>query len=176
MSLLEMLGLKGPVAGPAAADPALAAIADRLAGLSRDRALLVAAYAVVLVRAARADLRVTPEESSRMVAVVTELGGLSSEDAQLVVELATHEALARGASREYLATRELRRLATVEERRRLLHCMFAVCAADDSITLEEEREVRQVASELGFELKEFTEARSAFRDQREVLRGLPTTR
>jgi uncharacterized tellurite resistance protein B-like protein len=87
--------------------------------------------------------------------------------------MATNDALVRGASQEYLATRELKRLATEEERRRLLHCLFAVCAADDSISLEEEQEVRQVASELGFELKDFTEARSAFRDQREVLRGLP---
>lgn len=31
-----------------------------------------------------------------------------------------------------------------------------------------------VAVDGGFELKEYTEARSAFRDQREVLRGLPT--
>lgn len=176
MSLLELLGLKDRGPGPVTADPSLGAVADRLTGLPRDRALRVAAFAAVLVRAARADLRVSPEENARMVAIVTELGGLSEEDARLVVEMAANDALARGASREYLATRELRRLATAEERRRLLHCLFAVCAADDSITLEEEREVRQVASELGFELEDFTKARSAFREQREVLRGLPTRR
>ncbi len=108
-----------------------------------------------------------------MVAIVRDLGGLSEDDARLVVEMATHDALTRAASREYLATRELKRLASAEDRRRLLHCLFAVCAADDSISLEEEQEVRQVASELGFELKDYTKARSAFRAQREVLRGLP---
>jgi hypothetical protein len=51
-----------------------------------------------------------------------------------------------------------------------------VCAADDSISLVEEEEVRQVASELGFSHREYTEARAAFRDKREVLRGLPRDR
>ena len=111
-----------------------------------------------------------------MVEIVRNFGGLSAEDAGLVVEMATHESLMRGASQDYLATREFRRMASDDDRRRLLHCLFAVCAADGSISVEEEQEVYQAASELGFELREYTEARSAFRDQREVFRGMSRTR
>mgnify|MGYP001039932159 CR=1 FL=1 len=174
MSLLKLLGLKARDTEAPGADRSLDVVASRLANLPRERDLMVAAFATVLVRTARADLRVSPEETDRIVTIVQEVGGLSGDEARLVVEMATQEALTRGASREYLATRELKRLASAEDRRRLLHCLFAVCAADDSISLEEEQEVRQVASELGFELKDYTEARSAFRAQREVLRGLPT--
>ncbi|HSN53872.1 MAG TPA: TerB family tellurite resistance protein, partial [Candidatus Sulfomarinibacteraceae bacterium] len=61
------------------------------------------------------------------------------------------------------------------DRERLLHCLFAVTAADDSISLVEEEEIRQVANELGVEHAQFTEIRAAFRDKREVLRGLRGT-
>ncbi len=57
----------------------------------------------------------------------------------------------------------------------MLRCLFAVTAADDSISLAEEEELRQVASELGLELADYTSIRSEFRDQREVLRGLGGT-
>jgi uncharacterized tellurite resistance protein B-like protein len=173
VSFLKLLGLERSDHGRAAGDPALEAIAQRLGALPRERALMVAAFAAVLARVARADLQVSPEETARMNAIVLDFGGLDPEEARLVVEAATHGSVTRGAAQDYLATRELKRLAGAEERRRLLECLFAVCAADDSISLAEEQEVRQVASELGFELKEFTAARGAFRHQRELLRGLP---
>jgi uncharacterized tellurite resistance protein B-like protein len=85
--------------------------------------------------------------------------------------MASHRNVLRGASEDYLATREFSDIASPDDKLRLLHCLFAVCAADDSISLVEEEEVRQVASELGLEHADFVAARSAFRDKREVLRG-----
>jgi tellurite resistance protein len=172
VSILELLGFKSPN-GRGTDDPALRAIVGRLEGLPHERALLVAAFAAALVRAARADLEVTAEETERMVDIVRDFGGLSAEDAGLVVEMATHESLMRGAPQDYLATREFRRLASDEDRRRLLRCLFEVCAADGSISVEEEQELYQAASELGFSLREYTEVRSRYRDQREVLKGMP---
>jgi uncharacterized tellurite resistance protein B-like protein len=58
------------------------------------------------------------------------------------------------------------------ERRELLDCLFAVSAADDSISSPEETQIRQIASELGFDLAELVAARSAWSGKREVLRGL----
>ncbi len=173
MSWREWLGLEGRERDLRPGGSPLAAIADRLAGLPRERAQLVAAFAAVLARVARADLCVSPEETVRMTAIVRDQGGLAEADAALVVELATRLSRDHGASHDYLATRELGRLAGAAERPRLLHCLFAVAAADDSVSLAEEQEVRQIAAELGFELAEYTAARSAFRDRREVLRGLP---
>jgi uncharacterized tellurite resistance protein B-like protein len=173
ISILERLGLK--LSEPAADKPGdkLGVIAGRLEDLEPTRARLVAAFATVLVRTARSDLHVSEEESARMVEIVRSFGELTENDARIVVELATELGTRQGGTQDYLATRELKDLSGPEERKRLLRCFFAVCAADDSISVLEEEEVRQMATELGFEHAEYTRARAAFRDQREVLRQLP---
>jgi uncharacterized tellurite resistance protein B-like protein len=135
-----------------------------------DRAYLLAAFAAVLVRAARADLQVSQAEVERMVGILEDEGGLDRDQARLVVDMVTEHSLANGISRDYLATREFRRVASDGDRQRLLRCLFAVAAADESITLDEEEEIRQVANELGFEHREFTTARAEFRDHRSILK------
>jgi uncharacterized tellurite resistance protein B-like protein len=149
-------------------------IVSRLESLSEERANWVAAFAMVLSRAARADLDISSEELLEMKRIVREFGELPKETASLVVEMAVRHNQLLGVTEEYLATREFRRLAQEGDRERLLHCLFAICAADDSITLVEEEEVRQVANELGLEHTQYITARSAFREKREVLRGLPS--
>jgi uncharacterized tellurite resistance protein B-like protein len=94
----------------------------------------------------------------------------------LVTEIASNQSLKRGVSEDYLATREFRKIATRQNREQLLQCLFAVCAADDSISVREEEEVRQVANELGLTHSEYLAARSTFSEKREVLRGLPRNR
>ncbi|MCP4895661.1 MAG: TerB family tellurite resistance protein [bacterium] len=170
MSILELFGLKQEKQSATEAGDKLGAIATRLDGLAPERSRLIAAFTMVLVRTARADLEISDDERTHMVEIVGNFGDLSEGDAKLVVELATELGNRHGGTQEYIATRELKRLCGPEERERLLRCFFAVCAADDSISLLEEEEVRQMATELGFEHAEYTRARAAFRDQREVLR------
>ena len=55
----------------------------------------------------------------------------------------------------FLVTREFRAIATADQRRDLLDCLFAVSAVDESISSAEEAQVRQIASELGFEHPEY---------------------
>jgi uncharacterized tellurite resistance protein B-like protein len=52
----------------------------------------------------------------------------------------------------------------------MLHCLFAVAAADDSISGDEEEQVRRIAKELGFSDREFVDVRSAYNDKREVVK------
>jgi len=171
--ILDALGVASPSNQvTATASPAVQAIADRLSSLEPERARLVAALAMVLARAARADMEASERERALIATILQQHAGLSVDQADLVTELVTHRKQLFGASEAYLATREFRRLATPVELECILRCLFAVCAADDSIALVEEEEVRQVASELGFTHEQFVAARSAFRDQREVLRGL----
>ncbi len=176
MALLDWLGLRTPSRQrdvhrePAGSSPAMAAIEARLTALDSDRARHVAAFSVVLARAARADLDVSEEEIGRMVEIVERVGGLEPDLARLVVELASSGAL--GGADEYLAARQLRRSASDEERRRILDALFAVAAADDSISLVEEEEIREVAREMGLTHEHYVAARSAYREQREVMRGL----
>jgi uncharacterized tellurite resistance protein B-like protein len=70
-------------------------------------------------------------------------------------------------------TREFNRIATHEQKLALLECLFAVSAADESISTVEDNEVRQIADELRIEHPEFIAARSAFRDYLAVLKKTP---
>jgi uncharacterized tellurite resistance protein B-like protein len=173
----DALGLTGAPVDDASeqSSAAVAAIAQRLDGVPPERARLVAALAMVLARAARADLEASSDEMSLIAATLQQYAGLSGEQADLVTEMVSHRNQLFGVSEDYLATREFRRLATPNELDCILKCLFAVCAADDSISLVEEEEVRQVASELGLGHQEFVAARAEFREHREVLKGLRTS-
>ncbi len=151
-------------------------IALRLADLGPERARWVAAFAMVLARAARADLDISQEELDAMRKIVHEVGGLPEDQASLVAEMAAHRNELLGVTEDYLSTREFKRVAGEGDVERLLHCLFVVTAADDTISLVEEEEVRQVANELGVEHAEFTAVRAQFREKRAVLRGLARNR
>jgi uncharacterized tellurite resistance protein B-like protein len=90
----------------------------------------------------------------------------------LVVEIAKAQNRLFGHVENFLVTRELRELATPDQRRRLLDCLFSVAAAEDGISSQEEAQVRQIASELGFSHGEYVEARAAWSEHRSVIRGL----
>jgi len=172
--IIDALGLSSP--DTAVEDEqnsaAIRSVAERLDGLDPDRARLVAALAMVLARAARADLETSNREMALIASILQHYAGLSADQADLVTEMVSHRNQLFGVTEDYMATREFKNLATERELDCILKCLFAVCAADDSISLVEEEEVRQVALELGFEHQEYTRVRSSFRDKREVLRGL----
>ena len=144
-------------------------IALRLSDLDPDRAHWIAAFAMVLARAARADLDISPEELDAMQKIVHEVGNLPEDQASLVAEMAAHRNQLLGVTEDYLSTREFKRVAAEGDAERLLHCLFAVTAADDSISLVEEEELRQVANELGIDHAEFTAIRSRFSEKRAIL-------
>ena len=175
-SIFSMLGLAATHhrgAAGAQTSEAVERIAERLQDLGVERARFVAAFALVLGRAANADLVVSPAEREAIADLLVADGAMGREQADLVADMVAHHEELGGVAEDYLATRELKRIASREQLETALHALFAVCAADDSITLQEEEEVRQVASELGFTHEEYVAARAAYRDQREVLRGLP---
>ncbi len=174
MGILEILGLQGwTAAAPSTGETeSVREIVARLGELPADRAHYVAAFAYVLGRVANADLHVSAVERERMERLVRELGDLDATQASLAVEIAAARVETFGATEDFLVTRELAETATRDQRRHVLDCLFAVSAADDSISGAEEAGIRQIASELGFSHREFVEARLAWSDQREVLRGL----
>ena len=147
-------------------------IAQRLSDLEPERARWIAAFAMVLARAARADLDISLEELQKMQEIVHKTAGVPEDQAALVAEMAAHRNELLGTTEDYLSTREFKKVAGEGDAERLLHCLFAVTAADDSISLVEEEEVRQVANELGVEPRTFTEIRAQFREQRVVLKNL----
>jgi uncharacterized tellurite resistance protein B-like protein len=108
-----------------------------------------------------------------MEAIVSNEGGLTPEQAILVVQMAKTQSILFGGTENYLVTREFNRLATREQKLGLLRCLFAVSAAEDDISVVEDNEVRRIATELRLSHSDFTEARSLFRDHLSVLRKPP---
>lgn len=177
MSILQrLLGSASPSEErqrPASEVEAVRRIARELEAMEPERARYVAAFAYLLSRVANADLSVSGEETLKMERIVQTLGHLPADQSALVVEIAKAQNRLFGGTENFLVTRELRDLATREQCLELLDCLFAVSAADESISGAEETQIRQIASELGFTHAELVQARSAYNDKREILKGLP---
>jgi len=171
MSLLRWLGIQPPARGAEGETETVRRIAARLESLPPERARQLAAFAYVLARVAQADLAISATEAAEIERLVAEIGGLAPGDAALVVEIAKSQARLLGGTENYVVTREFRRIATAEERARLLECAYAVAAADGSISGVENAECARIAEELGFTHEESLALRSRFRDRLSVLRG-----
>jgi len=147
-------------------------IVSRLQELPAERARFVAAFAYVLSRVAHADLDISAEETAKMEDLVRSRSGLPEEQAVLVGEIAKSQNRLFGGTENFLVTREFATMSSPEQRRELLDALFAVAAADGGISTAEESQIGQIASELGFSQREYADARSAWNEYRDVLRGL----
>ncbi len=172
MSIFEIFGWKRPPASTEEETETVRRIARELGALPPERARFVAAFAFVLARVAHADRDFGEQETAKMEELVRTVGELPEAQATLAVEIAKSQNRLFGSTDNFLVTRELAQKATPEERRHLLECLFAVSAADQTISAEEEAQLRQIASELGFERAEFVAARSAWSEHRSVLKSL----
>ena len=121
---------------------------EALENLEPECARFLAAFAYILGRVAHADRRVSPEETRAMEAIVRDEGQLSTEQAALVVKLATKSNLLFGSTADFLIARELSSLATYEQKLSLLRCLFALSSVDNAISLAEEGELHRIANEL----------------------------
>jgi uncharacterized tellurite resistance protein B-like protein len=147
-------------------------IVGELNKLEPARARHLAAFAYVLSRVASADLEISDVETRKIVDIVQRLGNIPEEQALLVAEIANSQNRLFGGTENFLVTREFKEIASDDERRQLLDCLFAVSAADDAITGEEESQIWQIASELGFTHTEYVQARLAYQDKRTVFRKI----
>ena len=170
MSIRQFLGLTAEEHAEGSETATVRKIVTALDSLPPDQARYIAAFAYNLSRAARADLKVTEDETRTMERIVAEVGKLPEEQAILVVQMAKTQNLLFGATENYLVTREFNNLATREQKLDLLHCLFAVAAADNLITEVEDHAVRQIARELLLEHEDFIAVRSAFRDKLAILK------
>lgn len=168
MSILSWLGLE-PRAD-ARRPEGLDAVAHALEALGPERARFVAALAFTLSRVANADREISAGETRRIERLLVDATGLPPAQASLVAHIAEHQNRLFGATHDFLATRELRDHADREEKLAFLQFLFAVSAADGSISVVEEEEIRRIANELGLTPQEFVAARGDWREQREILK------
>jgi uncharacterized tellurite resistance protein B-like protein len=171
MSILDWLRTTLPAGAPDRGDTdTVRRIVAELEKLEPSRARYLAAFAYVLSRVANADLRISEAETAKMVDLVQRVGNLPEAEATLAVAIAKSQNRLFGGTEDFLVTREFRQIASELQRRELLDCLFAVAAADEAITAEEEAQIWQIASELGFTHQEHVGARSVYSSKRTVLR------
>jgi uncharacterized tellurite resistance protein B-like protein len=171
MSIWKWLGLPGAAA--ADEDDGLAEIGKALSGMEPARARYIACFAYILTRGARADHHVTEGEMRSMERLVSERGGISPADAQLVVHIARAYSKKSGGTDDFLVTREFNAIATREQKLALLDCLFAVTSSDESIVTAEDNEIRRIANELKLEHGDYIAIRAQHLHNLSVLRPKP---
>ncbi|MCH6564078.1 MAG: TerB family tellurite resistance protein, partial [Myxococcales bacterium] len=172
-SVLLLLGLSD-VKPPESRDTeTVRRIAAELDKLEPEEARFLAAFAYVRARVANADYEVSEDEIREMERLVRKLSELGEAQAALVVQIAKTQAVTLGATENYVVTRQFREVSTREQRLSLLRCLFAVAAADESISEAENTEITLIATELGLTQPEIVAARSVYRDKLAVLKGFP---
>jgi uncharacterized tellurite resistance protein B-like protein len=122
---------------------------------------------------AHADLEIDEAETAEMERRVAEVGELAPEHAALAVEIAKTQTHLHGATQDYVVTREFREISTLDDRRKLIACLFAVAAADGSVSSAENDEIKSIGDELGLARSDVAAVRARYRDKLAVLQGMP---
>jgi uncharacterized tellurite resistance protein B-like protein len=149
---------------------AIRKILQVLDGMEPEHARYIAVFAFILSRVARADLSISGDETREMERLVQKEGGLSKEQAILVVQTAKTQNRLLGGTENFQVTHEFNKIATVEQKRQLLNCLYAVSAADQSITTVEDNEVSETARELFLSHDDLVTARLRYRQYLSVLK------
>jgi uncharacterized tellurite resistance protein B-like protein len=152
--------------------PVLGRIVAALEDMDPEKAHYLAAFAFILARAADADLHIDDSETEAMTRATASLGKLSEEESKLVVEIATTQSREVGGSQNYLITREFRSISSKEQRLALIECLYAVSAADGTISTTESAEVLKIAGELGISRNEANVLRAGWKQHLAEFQGL----
>jgi uncharacterized tellurite resistance protein B-like protein len=167
--VLKWLGIEQPPDEPEVLDT----IKTVLGRVDERRARYLSAFAYLLGRVADADYAITDEERDLMRRLVAKEGSLAADETAAVVTLALDEFRRFGGTHNLIVAREFAALATAEERLGLLRCLFAISAADESVIVREDNEIRQISRELKIEHADFIRARGEVREHLAVLRRAP---
>jgi len=132
---------------------------NTLENFEPERARYLARFAYLLGRVAHADRQVTPEETAAMEALVVQQGGLTADQAVVVVGLAKSTNLLFGGTADFEVARDFADAASYEEKLALARCLFRVAATDESISVAEESEIHRIANQLQIAAPDLTAIR-----------------
>ncbi len=144
-------------------------LVDALDGIDPDRARHCARFAYLLGRVAHADHDVSAAETRAMEELVMREGGLTADEAMLIVSLARSNQLLFGGTADYIVAQEFEKAATYAEKLALAGCLFSVASADEAISMEEETEIHRILNQLRIQPADLTALRLA---NRKYLPGL----
>ncbi|MBN2431712.1 MAG: TerB family tellurite resistance protein [Acidobacteria bacterium] len=141
-----------------------------LSGLPENEIRFVAGLAGLLGRVALADMKLETEEIEEIRRILREESSLTTEQVERVLRLIELHADEYFGAENVYYTRLINQAATKIQKLEVLHAVFAVAAANGSISVQEEAEIRTIASGLLLTHQEYIEIRIQFRDQLDVLR------
>jgi uncharacterized tellurite resistance protein B-like protein len=176
VSLFRFLGLGAAMTAADREPESLRDLVTRLSALEPEDARFVAAFAYLLARVAGADLETGGTERETIARRLASAAGLEPERADLLAEAAIAAAGSHGASDDHLVARAFRGMASPEECVLLVRCLYAVAAADESITTLEDNEIFEIATEIGLARTEVVALRAEWREHLAVLKALPRER
>jgi uncharacterized tellurite resistance protein B-like protein len=132
---------------------------ETLDRIEPERARHLARFAYLLGRVAQADRHVSDEETRAMERLVVEEGGISPDQATVVVGLARRSNLLFGGTADYLVAQDFAEGASYTEKLALGRCLFAVAASDAQISVAEESEIHRVLNQLRILPEDLTKLR-----------------
>jgi uncharacterized tellurite resistance protein B-like protein len=176
LSLLRFLGLGGKTAGRDEQPESIAELTTELESLPLEEARFVAAFAYLLARVAGADLHIDEVEESEIVRHLEQFGQIPAERAGLLTTSALRMVDSHSSTDDHLVARAFRDMSEAPERLRLLRCLYAVAAADETISTTEDNEIFRVASSIGVPHEQVIGLRSEFKQYLGSMKALSTER
>ena len=160
MSVSQLLSWLGVGAARDAQEPTpLRELVETLDRLDPARARHLARFAYLLGRVAHADRSVSAEETHAMEALVQREGGLTADQATVVVGLAKSSNLLFGGTADYQVALEFGDAASYEDKLSLGRCLFAVASSDHQISMAEETEIHRILNQLRILPEDLTKLR-----------------
>jgi uncharacterized tellurite resistance protein B-like protein len=175
---VQFLGIQDEQVSPTNLAPETESIRNiikSLDSLGTEKAHYVALFASILSRVAHADLNMSDVETRSIENTVMKIGGLDKTQSVLVTEIAKNQNKLLGGVENYLITREFSNVASKEQLFDLMESLFAVAAAEEGISAEENQEISRIADEIGLSRQDFLAVRAKFREDLNVLKGIPKT-
>src|SRR4030095_6415130 len=123
----------------------------------------VARFAYLLGRVAHADQHASAQETAVMERLVLQEGGLTPDQAMLVVSMAKTSNLLFGGTADFEIARDFAASANYDEKLALARCLFAVAASEEAISMSEETEIHRIVNQLKIEPTDLTALRVAHR-------------
>ena len=131
------------------------------AGRGEDRLHRTSLFGAILYRVAFADGEFSDEEAGRLRALLTGTFGFHVDEAQQVLAVIESRA-AEDLDRQRLCA-SFNRISDMNERMKLLGCLFMIAEADGEIHETELREMRLIANYLWIGAKDFHQVRIGYR-------------
>lgn len=144
-----------------------------LAAYSDDEVMLIAGMAGLLGHVAYADHDISEAEISGMRRILGAQLDLDTGQVDAILEILMRHRVQLFTLENHLYARMINAVAGKERRKKLLRVLFALAAADRSISTQEDTAMRLVANALKLTHNDFVTIRSEFKEHRDVFRDSP---